>query len=398
MSALNWHQNFSNAFGEAYGEGRDDHRQAFYNAREDKGYDIDAPRIETTLGTNPTITRSRDFMGMSNPVDRNARREMGMGMEKGRSAAIGQILGTLAADLTQDHSRSLWWLLNAPQAVANVTTEIALNKANPNLYKAEPYTIQSGPRQGQQVKFKNKKLAEREGLITDAQSGRRKKGIGVSQGPPTQRVYTKRKYAPGAVAALGIPTGMAINTGLGLMTPFGGAPGYEAAVPLESDKSKTSNVLAEVGAKYILGRTGHLLPYDEFKKVRPDISKGEYNQYKAFKYDKRVDMNPLDGDITLPAGVLKATTEGIHGPEVQFLGRSMPLTTAGIPFATSLAGTIAGVRRRRPVRSGLVGGLAGFTAGQIGGNLIEQERRNRNMRENLPKTNGLDPESSAIGY
>ncbi len=393
MAALNWYQNFSNAFGEAYGEGRDDHRQAFYNAREDKGYDIDAPRIETTLGTNPTITRTRDYLGISNPADRIARKEMGMGTEKGRSAAIGQILGTLAADATQDHSRSLWWLLNAPQATANVVTEMALNKANPSLYQSEPYRVKEGSRKGQTVKFKNKELAEREGLIVDAESGRRKKGIGVSQGVPNKRVYTQRKYAPGAVAALGIPTGMAINTGLGLMTPFGGAQGYEAAVPSETDKSKTSNVLAEVGAKYILGRTGNLLPYDEFRKVRPDVSLGDYNRYKAFKYDKAVDVNPLDGDITLPAGVLKATTEGIHGPEVQFLGRSMPLTTAGIPFATSLAGTVMGARTGKPIRGGLMGGLGGYASGQVVGNLIEQERRNRNMRENIPKTTALDPES-----
>ncbi len=105
-------------------------------------------------------------------------------------------------------------------------------------------------------------------------------------------------------------------------------------------------------------------------------------------------MNPLDGDITLPAGVLKATTEGIHCPEVQFLGRSMPLTTAGIPFAASLAGTVMGARSRKPIRGGLIGGLGGFTSGQVAGNLIEQERRNRNMRENVPKTKALDPEST----
>ena len=398
MSNLNWWDNFSNSFSEAYGEGRDDHRQSFYNAREDKGKDIDAPRIETTLGTNPSLTRTRDYLGVSNPADRAARAEMGMGMKKDRTGAIAQILGTLAADVTQDHSRSLWWLLNAPQATANVVTEIVLNKANPDLYRAEPYIVPSGSKQGQKVKFKDKELAERQNLIVDAESGRRKKGIGVSQGRPADRVYTQRKYAPGAVAALSIPTGLAINTGLGLMTPFGGAEGYEAAVPSAADKSKTDNVIAEIGAKYILGRTGHLLPYDEFRKVRPDVSKGEYNRYKAFKYDKEVDLDPTDGDITLPAGVMKLTTEGIHGPEMQFLGRSMPLTTAGIPFATALAGTAMGARRGKPIRGGLVGGMLGFAAGQLGGNVIEQERRNRNMDLNAPSTLAIDPEGYVNNY
>ena len=143
----------------------------------------------------------------------------------------------------------------------------------------------------------------------------------------------QRNYRSGIVHALGAPAGFAINQGLGLMTPFGGYEGYEAVVPSAEDKSKTDNVVAEVAAKYFLGRTGNLLPYDEFKKVRPDVSPGEYNAYKAFKYDKNVDMNPFDdGKFTLPASILKGTTEGIHGPEIQFLGRSLPVNTAFIPF------------------------------------------------------------------
>ena len=157
-------------------------------------------------------------------------------------------------------------------------------------------------------------------------------------------------------------------------------------MPDPDDKNKTSNVVAEVGAKYILGRTGNLLPYEEFKKVRPDVSRGEYNAYKAFKYDKKGDLDITDGDITLPTGVIKYTNEGIHGPELQFLGRGLPVTTGIVPFATALAGTTMGVRTNKPIRGGLLGGLAGLAVGQVSGNLIEQERRNRNMRENERKS------------
>ena len=45
-----------------------------------------------------------------------------------------------------------------------------------------------------------------------------------------------------------------------------------------------------------------------------------------------------------------------------------------------------GVRANKPIRGGLLGGLAGLAVGQVGGNLIEQERRNRNMRENERKS------------
>ena len=49
--------------------------------------------------------------------------------------------------------------------------------------------------------------------------------------------------------------------------------------------------------------------------------------------------------MTIPSGVAKYTNEGIHGPEVQFLGRSLPVTTAILPTALSIAGTALGVRR-----------------------------------------------------
>ena len=88
----------------------------------------------------------------------------------------------------------------------------------------------------------------------------------------------------------------------------------------QDDPTKTDNVIGEVAAKYILGRTGNLLPYEEFSKYRPDVDVGDYNRYKATKYDKDLNLDPRDGNLNLlPAGVLKATADGIHGPEVRFL-------------------------------------------------------------------------------
>ena len=69
-----------------------------------------------------------------------------------------------------------------------------------------------------------------------------------------------------------MPTGVAINSGLGLLTPFGGAEGYKAALPAKKIRLRR-RTLGEVALKYFMGRTGNLLPYDEFVKVRPDVSK-----------------------------------------------------------------------------------------------------------------------------
>ena len=369
--------------------------------------DPSGARISTTTGTNPMSFRFRELLGWADPNQVEARREMGMDLRGGRRYKAGQFLGTIGNDLTQDHTRSLWWLINAPQATANILNEVALKKANPKLFEAKTATtgrypegipvMPRDPDSPEKMLMNSDELEERYGTLVNAglidpASGNTRKGVDVRGGK-----YIRRTYNPGDVAALGIAPGAAINFGMGLMTPFGGAQGYEAAVPSAEDPTKTDNVLAEVAMKYFLGRTGNLLPYDEFKKVRPDVSKGEYNAYKAFKWDKEFDMDLSDGDFTLPAGILKGTLDGIHGPEVQFLGRSLPLTTAMIPYAGAVAGTVSGIRTQTPIRSGLRRGFGGLVAGQALGHSLEALRRNRNIETSLPVTAPLDPESTSIG-
>ena len=46
-------------------------------------------------------------------------------------------MGSLGADLTQDISRSWWWLLNAAQATGNVINETTLGLVNDDLYGAQ---------------------------------------------------------------------------------------------------------------------------------------------------------------------------------------------------------------------------------------------------------------------
>ena len=107
-------------------------------------------------------------------------------------------------------------------------------------------------------------------------------GIANKDGDPVKgyfrgpKGYQKRRHDPGHVDLLQIPAGIAINSGIGLLNPFGGQEGYKAVFESEEDPTKTSNVLGEIAAKYILGRTGNLLNWDDFKKVRPDVSKDEY--------------------------------------------------------------------------------------------------------------------------
>ena len=369
---------FFDAFREAYGEGREEWSKAFRESRKSQGKSENAPRIDEMSGAYPTGIRLTELvqdltgrqLSEDNKNNRFIRNDLGIGAKQGTVPRAGQFLGTMAADATQDNTRSFWWLLNAAQAAGNVIAEKAMNVANPRLYGK---SIIRDPKTNRAYNIKNEDLPER------YVSGKTpKKGVSIDD----DGYLYKRNFEPGDLAALGIPTGVAINTGLGLMTPFGGAEGYKAAIPSDEDPSKTDNVLGEVALKYFMGKTGNLLPYDEFSQVRPDVSREEYNKYQAWKYDKNEDWNPLDGDTSMLAGALRTTTEGIHGPELQFLGRSLPVTTGVIPYAFALTGGVAGVKRSKPIRGGLVGGTAGLAIGQIAGNLIEQERRRRNQVEN----------------
>lgn len=363
----------------AFSEGKEDHRNALKAGLVAQGLEENSTMMSQMLGSNPTVTRFREITGSADPKMVNARKAIGLGLSDDKATRIGQLLGTLGSDVVQDRGRSIYWLLNAPQATANVLQDVALKNLAPDLYKAD---VVPGVNS-----FKSAVTAG----IVDKESGMSKKGISKvkvntgkkkADGEPIFRTeYRKRRHEPGFVDLLAIPAGIAVNSSIGLLNPFGGQEGYKAVFEDKNDASKTSNVIGEVASKYILGRTGNLLPWDEFKKVRPDVSKGEYMAYKAFKFDNDTDLNPMDGDLVAPAGILKYTDEGIHGPEVQFLGRSLPLSTGILPTAAAIGGTAVGARRGG-VRGGLIGGLGSLAASTVVGNLLESERRRRNEASN----------------
>lgn len=379
-------QDFSEGFSDDYGIGREDTTKMYYRQRELEKKQTEAPRWDSMMGNHPGIIRTKELFGKTTPEQNQALRESNMHLRGSVAHKGGQMLGTFAGDLTQDRTRSIYWLLNALQATGEVINEKALSKAAPSLYGKQPVMTASGNRP---LKMKNKKdrayMIQQKMVRPEGVPGDMKyiptRGYSVQDGE-----LHKRNYNPGMIQALAIPTGIAINSGLGLLTPFGGAEGYKAAVPDKDDPSKSANIPLEVGLKYIMGRTGQLLPYSEFSQVRPDVSREEYNKYQAFKYDKSEDYNPLDGDFSVGAGAIRGTTEGIHGPEIQFLGRSLPVTTGMVPYASALAGGVLGARMGAPAGKaasrGLIGGMTGLVAGQVGGNIIEQERRRRNSVEN----------------
>ena len=388
-------QQFMQAAQKEYGLGRDDYGKAYRTERTKRGLSEEAPRGEQIFATYPTSIRIRENLGIANPAGTEARNEMQMGLESTPAGRAGQFAGTLAADLTQDRGRSIYWLLNAIQAAGEVVTESTLGKVAPHLFETRPIINKAT---GAPIQRRDKQAAIAAGLI-DPQTNTLRHGITLA-GEGKTAEYREKKVPSGVLASLAIPTGIAINSGIGLMTPFGGQEGYEAVIQDPDDPSKSANAVLEVGAKYIAGRTGNLLPYDEFRQVRPDVSPEEYGAYKAFKYDKPVlDLDMSDGDVGIGGGFLKATTDGIHGPEIQMLGRSLPVTTGVIPFLGALGGTLAGARYgKRPARDAFIAGMGGLGVSTVAGNIIEQERRNRNARANAPVTAAIDPEGPYSTY
>ena len=400
---MSWFDEFMEGAKADYTIGRDDLAKRYYRQRDLQGKGDDAAMFESMRNTHPGIIRLREAMGLLSDEAKQSLREHNMDLRGSLPHKAGQFVGTAAADLTQDHTRSIYWLLNAVQAAGQVVSDETLSAVVPELRSTSEVTMP-----GRKVENDNGELVDKVLNMRDPDSlqyMQEKKITRMQDGKPvlnrgfkadSQGNVRTRNYQQGSLMALGIPTGVAINNAVGLLTPGGGMEGYKAALPSADDPSKTSNVLGEIALKYIVGRTGNLLPYEEFSKVRPDVSRSEYNKYQAFKYDKGLDINPMDGNITLPGGILKATTEGIHGPEVQFLGRSMPLITGIMPFATALAGGVAGARighkkrrkdeygidRGNAVLGGVLGGMGGLAAGTITGNIIENERRRRNSVEN----------------
>ena len=212
-------------------------------------------------GSYPTGIRVMEALGQADPKKAQIREDLGIGRQPaGKGRRTGQLLGTLAADLTQDNPRSFYWLGNAIQALGSIGQEALLEKFAPQLFAS---TIQNRPGTKTPMTMKSDKtLAQNMGLLDP--TGKPTRGVRITDGGQ----IAKRDFDPGDKAALLIPSGLAINAGIGLMSPMGGAEGYEAVIPDEDNKKQSANPVLEVATKYLMGRTGNLLPYDEFSKER----------------------------------------------------------------------------------------------------------------------------------
>lgn len=221
---------------------------------------------------------------------------------RGRAA---QAAGTVTADVARDGLRNIWWFINAPQALASLASLQAMHSAS------KPYV------QATSGQFTNKPLIKKQTLRLAATA----------------------------------PAVIAMSTGIG---NIGRPDGYKAIIPSETDPRKSADPTGEFLSRYFLGRTGRLLPYKEFVKERPDVSPDEYGRYKAYQFNKRTDLNPFDDGQFNILGALRGNIDGIHGPELNFMGKTMPALTAILPTVAAVAGGRRGIVKagRRLQREG----------------------------------------------
>ena len=497
---------FGQGFGQAFNLDSEDRRDALYSRREAEGKAAIPPRGIQTLSQHPLIDSIRQYSSTTdNQTAANILSRLGLGPfndgmysfrannglnvggspaevdrlpdlefddqtqqvrtptkdEAARIAAdkkrvrelpamtkLGYALGGMANDFTNNATRNMWWLINAPQAVVDLTSEAAVAKANPNLYREEIVDLQQAIDQGL-VRYSpdydqtaiNRVVKQREALaeplpdltgeaaefggytaagaeadrkaIEDAVKKemysrdnaknykRAAPGVRVRFDKGTKEFEVRRRaYSPTLVnLASMLPAAAAINTGIGLMgsedngSITGRQAGYTAAVPDELDPRVTANAVAEVGMRYILGREGRLMDMEDFLLERPDVTAGEYASYKGYLRDRETDLNPFDDGRFNIAGVLKGNADGIRGAEVNFLGKSMGLNDTGIPVASAIVGsTLGALAGRHPSvrgnKAAVIGSLiGGGAAGLFGGQAAGSALEENRRRSNFEKRN-----------
>jgi hypothetical protein len=188
---------------------------------------------------------------------------------------VAQAAGVAAADATSQGAQNIWWFVNAAQAAAQAAGQQAMHG--------------------------------------------RLRGL---EGAPPDKPFTRQHYAVSAAFPLVLGASAAVGN-------LFRQPGYTAVLPGDEDRRESSNPLMEQGLR-ALGMTGRLLPYDEFVQERPDVSRGEYEAYKAYLYG-----SPMP---------VKFNPDGIHGAEVSLLGKSIPILTGLAPLAGGVVGGAVGLR------------------------------------------------------
>lgn len=237
------------------------------------------------------------------------------------AAKAAYVGGRLANDFIGDGSRIPYWFFNHPLAATGALGQMTATAAGlaPD-YRKEREQLQGDGQPNITKEMVDKKFAERMGM---RYPGAESRGlpVGLARGIIPLTAATSLVAASGNHDILNIAQG-------------GRTRGYEAVLPSENDPRQTTNPLAEAALRYVVGRSGRLLPWEEFTEERPDVSRSDYEAAKAHQFDR----GPLG------IGLIKGTTRNLEGePEITAMGFRVPLSGMGA-VAGSLGGAVVGAR------------------------------------------------------
>ena len=135
--------------------------------------------------------------------------------------------------------------------------------------------------------------------------------------------------------------------------------GYKAVAPASKEKDPTGrtpvSIPAEAALRYIGTQRSQILPYEEFKKERPDVAAPTYRAYRRYEYAKPnagelFTINPEDQSFTTAAGIVRGTARGLNDPEIRIKG--FPVTASGLAGTAAGLGAATGIYKSLP-RSGM---------------------------------------------
>lgn len=286
-------------------------------------------------------------------------------------AKAAYVAGRLAHDIINDGTRTPYWLLNHPLGAVALLSNWANNAAGIN--------------------------PDREAISAQL-NGR---NVPVDQ-VNIEKAHNEQMGFTGHGEIRGVPLGLArgvipVLAGATLVQASGnhdmanlaqGArpAGFESIIPVEGDDKQSRNALAELALRYITGRTGRLLPWDEFTTERPDVSPEDYSAARIHQFDKGL----------LGLGLIKGTGRNLEGePEFTMMGFRVPMSAAGATLG-GVGGAVAGAQlaaklveaeatrraaagveeaKRLPMGRGharLLGAAGGMLAGGMAGNLASR--------------------------
>lgn len=283
----------------------------------------------------------------------------------GLAGKAGYVTGRLVHDLINDGTRVPWWVLNHPMAQTAVAADLAADAAGLNPDYDTYHQLVDGRNDPAVRPAIDQAFAHDMGLSY------RGEGSGIP--------FSVARKVPAIIASSAL-LATSGNSNFANIAGGGRLPGFEAVIPVDGDKTQSANPLLELGARYMFGRTGRVLPWEEFTEERPDVAPGDYGAYRAHQFNS----GPL-------LGIAKATSRNIDAePEFTMMGFRVPLSAASTVGGT-LIGGIAGAkaldqvvndemasrfggalkaRGNRRLAGYALGALAGGVSGRLGSQVV----------------------------